>query len=147
MGIEMKGLDGAIGRIDDLVQGLARVQQPMRAALEEHRDEMQGRAPVDTTNLQTSIEAVTETRGAETIGRIIVGALYGIFVEFPTRPHFVPARYIGEWAQRHGFGFTGLRVSGRAQPFVRRNEGETLRQVAERVTQTVKARVIEWLSR
>lgn len=44
---------------------------------------------------------------------------YAPFKEKGTRRHFVPAKYIGEWAQAHGFGYRGLIVSGKAQPFIR----------------------------
>lgn len=44
---------------------------------------------------------------------------YARFKEQGTRRHFVPARYIGEWAAAHGFGNRGLVVSGKAQPFIK----------------------------
>lgn len=44
---------------------------------------------------------------------------YARYQEKGTRPHFVPAKYIGEWAAAHGFGNRGLIVSGKAQPFIK----------------------------
>lgn len=50
---------------------------------------------------------------------------YGPDQEFGTRPHFVPWRYIGDWALAHGFAAPkdpstgGIRVSGKAQPFIK----------------------------
>lgn len=50
---------------------------------------------------------------------------YGPDQEFGTEPHFVPWKYIGDWALAHGFKAPkdpskgGIRVSGKAQPFMR----------------------------
>lgn len=50
---------------------------------------------------------------------------YGPDVEFGTKPHFVPWKYIGDWALAHGFKAPkdpskgGLRVSGKKQPFIK----------------------------
>lgn len=44
---------------------------------------------------------------------------YAPFKEHGTRRHFVPAQYIGDWAKAHGFGYRGLIVSGKAQPFIK----------------------------
>jgi len=44
---------------------------------------------------------------------------YAKYQEMGTRRHFVSKANIGAWAQAHGFGNTGLIVSGKAQPFMR----------------------------
>jgi HK97 gp10 family phage protein len=44
---------------------------------------------------------------------------YAKFQETGTRPHFVSAANIGAWAAAHGFGNTGLYVSGKAHPFIK----------------------------
>jgi HK97 gp10 family phage protein len=44
---------------------------------------------------------------------------YAKYQELGTRRHFVPAKYIGAWAQAHGFGYRGLIVSGKKQPFIK----------------------------
>lgn len=73
----------------------------------------------DTHTLERSIthEAMPMAGGVR--GAWGTASPYAVYRERGTRPHFVPARYIGDWARRHGFGYTGLRVSGRATPFIR----------------------------
>jgi len=89
-----------------------------RATLRVQRTARQ-KAPVDTGRLRASIARVVQQIVSGVRG--IVGSVvkYAPFREFKTRPHFVPRRFIGTWAQRHGFGDTGLFVSGRATPFLR----------------------------
>jgi hypothetical protein len=118
----------------------------MQAGLDEAVDEFRGRVPQDTGLLDESIEGSVEF-GPTVRGIVEAKAEHGIYVEFPTRPHFVPAKYIGGWAKRHGFGYTGLVVSGKAQPFFRRNTSETLKQVAERVRDNVVDKMNEVLKR
>lgn len=73
----------------------------------------------DTRHLMRSITAKAEPIGGGVRGVWGTSVPYGKHREKGTRPHFVPAKYIGDWARRHGFGYTGLRVSGRAQPFIK----------------------------
>lgn len=90
-----------------LLKGSLRVQSAAREA-----------APVDTGRLRASIgyEVQTLVGGVKAI--IGTAAKYAKYREFGTRPHFVPAQYIGRWAQLHGLGRRGVFVSGRATPFL-----------------------------
>ena len=83
-------------------------------------------APVDTGRLRASITPEVRWEGNKAIGVVGSNLLYAPFVELGTRPHFVPGKYIGEWANHKGFfeGMTsvsrnwGIFVSGKAQPFL-----------------------------
>lgn len=114
-------------------------EDSLQETLADQVDESQGRVPRDTENLHDSIEGIVSNSANRVSGLYQVDADYGIYREFPTERHFVPEQYIGDWAVRHGFERGGLIVSGKATPFVRRNEQESLRDVAERMgEQTVK---------
>lgn len=67
------------------------------------------------------------------------------FVELGTRPHFVPGKYIGGWAARHGF-FKGaksvsmnwgLRVKGTAHKFLQRAFTENSARIVQLLGDTV----------
>lgn len=90
-----------------LTKGALRVQRSAREA-----------APVDTGRLRSSIAYRIESPVGGVRAIIGTAVKYGRYREFPTRPHFVPARYIGRWAQLHGLGRRGVFVSGRATPFL-----------------------------
>ena len=145
--LQVLGLDRLLRRLKGIRSGVQGPiwTQAMQAGLDVEVAEIRGRAPRDTGALQESIEGLVTVRGDQANGILRAGVEYGIYVEFPTRPHFVPAGHIGGWAQRHGFGATGLKVSGKAQPFFRRNERETFRQAAERVRDTVAGKMAEFL--
>lgn len=111
--------------------------------LDIERDEIKARAPNWMGHLFDSI-----------IAGLVVGPVYGVlestseyskYREFGTRRHFVPAKYIGQWAQFHLGEFTGLIVSGDATPFFRERETQTLKDVAIRVGMTVVDSMIDWL--
>lgn len=113
-------------------------EDTLEDVLEDQVDESQTRVPKDTDTLHDAIEGLVSSSSHTVSGLYQVAADYGIYVEFPTTRHFVPERYIGDWAVRHGFPRAGLIVSGKAHPFVRRGENESLRDVAERMAkQTV----------
>ena len=86
------------------------------------------KAPVDTGRLRSSITPEVNVSGAAVVGIVGSNVKYAPFVELGTRgPRFVPGRYIGGWASRHGF-FKGMKsvptnfgvvVSGKAQPFLK----------------------------
>jgi hypothetical protein len=66
------------------------------------------------------------TQGNDTVGVVGSNVKYAPFQELGTRPHFVPGKYIGAWAAKHGF-FKGMRtistswglfVKGTAHPFL-----------------------------
>ena len=96
-------------------------------------------APVDTGRLRASI--IYRVRQVAGGVQAIVGSIvkYAPFREFPTRPHFVPKRYIGRWAELHGFGRTGIKVSGRATPFLIPAVEAEKQAVINDVIQEVKA--------
>lgn len=77
-------------------------------------------APVDTGRLRASIAPEVRTEGKTVLGVVGSNVKYAPYQELGTRPHFVPAQYIGIWASRHGFGYTGLPVSGKAKRFLQR---------------------------
>lgn len=134
--IVVLNLDRVTKKLDKLETGLRGplIEAALDKALGELVDESDERVPEWRGELKDSIEGLTSRRGDTVEGIYRVGAEHGIYQEMGTPgPRFVPAQYIGEWAQDHGFGYTGLVVSGKAQPFVRRNENETLGVVAERV--------------
>lgn len=76
------------------------------------------KAPVDTGRLRASITPEVKRVGDTWEGVIGSKVKYAPFQELGTRPHFVSARNIGRWAERHGLGNRGLFVSGRAHPFL-----------------------------
>ena len=76
--------------------------------------------PVDTGRLKGSIRVEAPMR----VGDAVVvkvgpqGVKYARYVEFGTRPHFVPFKYIGPWMSRHGIGGKGIYVSGKPRPYL-----------------------------
>lgn len=90
-----------------LIKGSLRVQRDARDA-----------APVDTGRLRASIEYQVQTMMNGVRAIIGTAVKYAKYREFGTRPHFVPVRYIGRWAELHGLGHRGVFVSGRATPFL-----------------------------
>jgi len=76
------------------------------------------KAPVDTGRLRASITPEVRMQGNLVTGVVGSNVKYAGYVELGTKAHFVPAKYIGRWASRHGLDDTGLFVSGRAQPYL-----------------------------
>jgi phage gpG-like protein len=117
---ELRGLEETQRRMEQAaadLQGPPFAEGMARATLRVERS-AKLKAPVDTGRLRASI--TPEVRRVFMGWRGVVGSKvkYAPFVELGTRAHFVSARHIGRWAQRHGMGHTGLFVSGRAQPFL-----------------------------
>lgn len=119
--IQLKG-------VDELVRRYAQAPQIIRTNMVRSitRITLFGEAeskrivPKDTRHLMRSITAKTTPIGGGVQGVWGTSVPYGKYVETGTRPHFVPAKYIGDWARRHGIKTSGgLRVSGRAQPFMK----------------------------
>lgn len=77
-------------------------------------------APVDLGRLRSSIAPEVRISGKEVQGVVGSNVKYAPYQELGTRPHFVPAIYIGAWAAKHGFGYTGLPVSGKAKRFLQK---------------------------
>ena len=76
--------------------------------------------PVDTGKLRASITPEITQMGGMTVGIVGSNVSYAPYQELGFRPHFVPAKYIGTWATRHGFKLGGLRVSGKARMFLQK---------------------------
>jgi len=79
-----------------------------------------GTGGADTGRLRASIMPEVVVRTNTITGVVGSNVKYAPYVELGTRPHFVPAKYIGRWAERHGLGFRGVNVSGKALKFLRR---------------------------
>jgi len=123
-----------MSEIDLEIQGLKETQADMERIVRDMRGEpfLNGmrvatllvqrsakiKAPVDTGRLRASITPEVRWQGNKAVGVVGSNVTYAPFVELGTKPHFVPAKYIGVWASRHGFDNTGLFVSGKAQPFL-----------------------------
>lgn len=90
-----------------LIKGALRVQRDARET-----------APVDTGRLRASIGYQIESPVGGVRAIIGTAVKYAKYREFGTSPHFVPAQYIGRWAELHGLGYRGVFVSGRATPFL-----------------------------
>lgn len=60
------------------------------------------RAPVDTGRLRSSVGHEVTHEGAEVVGRVGTNVVYAPYVEFGTRPHWVPAAALAGWIKRHG---------------------------------------------
>lgn len=119
--VTIRGLDELRRKLgDDLIA------QPARNFLNRAGITVQGaarkNAPVDMGTLKGSINYEVDTAHLPMWVRIGPGGAsqkYARFVEEGTRPHFVPAKYIGDWKRRHGMDpSTGMYVSGRAQPYL-----------------------------
>ena len=101
------------------------------------------KAPVDTGRLRASITPEVRWQGDRAIGVVGSDVKYSGFVELGTRPHFVPRKYIGLWASRHGFDDTGLFVSGKAQPFLEPAFEENAQKIVEILGDTVSGIIKE----
>jgi HK97 gp10 family phage protein len=117
---EVKGLEETQRRMEEAaaaLQGPPFAMGMARATLRVERSAKQ-KAPVDTGRLRASIwpEVQQTADGWEGVVGSIVK--YAPFQELGTRPHFVSAAHIGRWAERHGLGYRGVFVSGKAHPFL-----------------------------
>lgn len=145
--IRVLNLDEVMDYFDDLEVLLREdvwtigAQEGIDTEVEEYQD----RVPVWRGDLRDSIDGPVQLTNEGMEAFVGPKEPYAQFVEFPTRRRFVPAKYIGEWAQDHGFGYTGLVVSGRAQPFVRKSESEGLSDAADRLTDTVVESIEDFL--
>lgn len=102
-------------------------------AFTEATEESRQRVARFSDALHDSIDGVVSRSGDVVEGLWGATADHAEPVEFGAKPHFVPERFIGDWAAAHGFGHTGLIVSGKAQPFIRRGGNERLEDVGERI--------------
>ena len=77
-------------------------------------------APVNTGYLKNNILVEAPSRVGDAVV-VKVGpksVKYARYVEFGTRPHFVPAKYIGPWMAKHGISGKGIYVSGKPRPYL-----------------------------
>ncbi len=87
--------------------------------------------PVDTGRLRASITPEVTQMAGTTVGIVGSNVSYAPYQELGFRAHFVPAQYIGTWATRHGFKFTGLWVSGRARKFLLKAFTRNIRKIEQ----------------
>lgn len=114
-----------------------------KAGLDSERDVIKARAPNWMGHLFDSIQSNVQ-EGSPVFGILESTSKYATHREFGTVRHFVPAKYIGDWAKFHIGEYTGLVVSGEATPFFRESETQTLKDVAKRVGVTVVTAMIDW---
>ena len=148
-----------MAEIDIEIQGLKETQKEMerivtdlrgepflngmrRATLLVQRDAKK-KAPVDTGRLRTSITPEVRWQGNTAIGVVGSDVKYAPFVELGTRPHFVPAKYIGVWTSRHGLDNAGLFVSGKPQPFLQPAFEENAAKIVQILGDTVATIISE----
>ena len=101
------------------------------------------KSPVDTGRLRASITPEVRWNGNMVIGAVGSDVKYAPFVELGTKPHFVPKKYIGVWARRHGFEDRGLFVSGKAQPFLQPAFEENADRIVKILGDTVATIITE----
>ena len=139
IGLEIKGLRETQQRMEKIAADLHGTPfvNAMRDATLGVQRAAKIKAPVDTGRLRASIWPEVRQSGNETTG--VVGSIvkYAGYVELGTRPHFVSAAHIGRWAKRHGFGYTGLKVSGKAQPYLQPALEENAGRVARKLDDAV----------
>ena len=129
--IEVRGLEKAQRKMEQVVSDLRGT--PMLAGMRRATLLIQGgakrnlkpwRGPgtggASSGRLRASIMPQVVQRTNVVQGIVGSNVKYAPFVELGTRPHFVPAKYIGRWAERHGLGFRGVFVSGKALKFLQR---------------------------
>lgn len=127
--IEIRGLEETQRAMEQAVADLtgSPMLQGMRNATLVVTRAAKQKAPVDTGRLRASITPDVVSGAQGITGIVGSNVKYAPFVELGTRgPRFVPGRYIGGWAARHGF-FRGMKsvpinfgvvVSGKAKPYL-----------------------------
>jgi HK97 gp10 family phage protein len=122
--IRVKNLDKALLKLESL-EGID-LKPVLTEVTNRIKRDAKLNAPKDLGDLRASIMSKVERTGeGESIswfGRVYTNLEYAQYVEFGTsKPHFVPAKYIGDWAKRHGIDLPkdgGLMVSGKPQPYM-----------------------------
>lgn len=139
LSIEIKGLEETqreMARMVEQLHGKPMLEGMRDATLLVQRDSRKY-APVDTGRLRASIVPEVRAHGDEVVGVVGSNVVYAPYQELGTKPHFVPAKYIGVWASRHGFGFTGLPVSGKAKRFLERAFNQNKDRIARLIGNVV----------
>ena len=118
--VEIKGLEETQRATEKIVRDLR--GEPflngMRKATLLVQRSAKKKAPVDTGRLRASITPEVRAHGNDVWGVVGSNVKYAPFQELGTKPHFVSAANIGKWAERHGFGYTGIKVTGTPHPFL-----------------------------
>jgi HK97 gp10 family phage protein len=153
LSLEIQGLKETQSALEKATAALT--GPPMLAGMRRATLLVQGSAkrksPVDTGRLRASITPEVQTRADGVVGIVGSNVKYAPFVELGTRRHFVPGRYIGGWAQRHGMfkgaksvsiNF-GIMVSGKAQPFLQPAFEENAERIFQALGQAVSIIVTE----
>ena len=118
--VEIKGLEETQRAKEKIVRDLCGepfLNGMRKATLLVQRSAKQ-KAKVDTGRMRASVTPEVRRQGNETLGVVGSNVKYAPFQELGTKPHFVSAANIGKWAERHGFGYTGLFVTGTPHPFL-----------------------------
>ena len=118
--IQLIGVNELIARYKRARQVIQdELTRSMRRVVIEGERLSKGFAPKWRNHLARSITHSVTPMSGSVQGEWGTSQPYGRFMEEGTRRHFVPAQYIGEWAAAHGFGYTGIIVSGKARPFMK----------------------------
>ena len=142
--IEVKGLIEAQRKQEQVIRDLhgAPMLNAMRDATLIVTGAAKKNAPVDTGRLRASITPEVRAMGDTITGVVGSNVVYAAYQELGFASHFVPAKYIGTWARRHGFGETGLIVSGKAKRFLQRafedNKDRIIRRLVRGINQIVE---------
>ena len=144
--VEIKGLRETQRRMEQLIRDLHGVPylNAMRRATLIVQRAAKIKAPVDTGRLRASITPEVRTHMRTSVQGVVGSNVkYAPFRELGTRPHFVPAEYIGKWAERHDLGYRGLYVSGEATPFLEPALRENERKIIALLERVVSKIVYE----
>ena len=101
-----------------------------------------GTGGISSGRLRSSIIGKVSRRGRGFVGIAGSNLHYAPYVELGTRPHFVPRKYIGRWARRHGLGDRGVFVSGIALRFFQKAFEDNQAKVAALVGKVVAKIVV-----
>jgi phage gpG-like protein len=88
-----------------------------------------GTGGVDTGRMRASIVPEIRTLTGNIVGVVGSSVSYAPYKELGTRPHWVSARHIGRWAERHGLGYRAVFVSGKALKFLQRAYDNSLKKI------------------
>jgi HK97 gp10 family phage protein len=149
MVIEVHNLDKCIKKFGDISK--IDLTKPISRSAIAVQNRARDQVPVDTGELQQSIQQEPLGGDYNYGARIIANKEYAYWVEFgASGPHFVPFTINGKdtgirgWAVRHGIDVTnktGLMVSGKAQPFLRPAFQQERKQITRRVADHISREV------
>ncbi len=147
--IFIRGADDTVKYLGDLQNAITTgIADGVRFGLKREQEDIIRRAPIWRGDLIDGVKREILVKGHQVSGFLFTEVFYAEFVEFGTAgPRFVPAKYIGEWAEDHGFGYTGIIVSGDALPHWRPDDSVTfdsaVQAMEDRLFLDVQARVGE----